>query len=168
MIGRRVLAGAVLVGLALLTQQRARVWHDDFTLWTATVANSPQSPRVHNNLGRAYSLKGEYARALREWQLEIRLSEDPRRSPYQRQFSQVVATANIAYLLLNLGDLARARDLLDALLIVAPDFAPVRFNHAAYLAMTGQCLAANAEYAKALTLDRWMEPPTLRCRTGTR
>lgn len=161
-------AGALLVGLACLSHARARVWESDLSLWRETVKTSPLSPRVHNNLGRAYSLLGQYQRALDEWQLELRLAEDTRRSPYQRGFSQVVATANIAYLLLNLGAVEEAKRLLDALLIVAPNFAPVRFNYAAYLAFTGQCEAAVQEYAAAMTYDRWMTPPRLACHAGTR
>lgn len=49
-----VVVGVLLVPLALLTQNRNRVWHDDITLWSDSAARTPQVAGVWFNLGRAW------------------------------------------------------------------------------------------------------------------
>lgn len=157
-------AGLLLVGLACLTHQQSRVWESDLTLWTHTAQWSPHAPRVLNNLGKAYARAGQYQLALDAWQAEIREANDTRRSPYQRAYGRDVANANIAYLLINLGDLQTADELLRALLTVSPEFPPARFNHGALLALRGECDAAREEYRYARQLDWTLPMRELPCR----
>jgi protein O-mannosyl-transferase len=63
----RVLAlcsGGIILLFSLLTYQRNTVWADTVTLWADAAAKSPNKPRPHVNLGRAYRKKGAYDKAM--------------------------------------------------------------------------------------------------------
>jgi protein O-mannosyl-transferase len=62
---RTAVAAATGLALALLTATVLRNgdYRTEVTLWTATVAASPQNARAWNNLGYAYQLAGEPSRA---------------------------------------------------------------------------------------------------------
>jgi Tfp pilus assembly protein PilF len=74
---RRLLVGAlalmsVLFLLRVVT--RNRDWSDDVTLYTKTLAMSPDSYHIRNNLGTVYWRQGNVAAAEREWQEAVRLA----------------------------------------------------------------------------------------------
>ena len=48
-------------------------YHDEITLWEASVREAPQNPRARNNLGYAYYLAGRKAEARREIEVAVRL-----------------------------------------------------------------------------------------------
>lgn len=52
--------------LAVATNIRNTVWHNDLTLWEDVVAKSPGKPRAHYNLGIAHLRRGHYEKALSE------------------------------------------------------------------------------------------------------
>ena len=58
---RRAILGLGVVALALLTIRtvlRNRDWHDDLTLWQATVVTAPRSAKAHNGLGEQLAARG--------------------------------------------------------------------------------------------------------------
>jgi tetratricopeptide (TPR) repeat protein len=55
----------ILLGLAVGTQERNRVWRSDETLWTDTVAKNPTSGRAYNNLALVYLARGDLESAIR-------------------------------------------------------------------------------------------------------
>lgn len=74
---RRLLVGAlalmsVLFILRVVTRNRA--WSDDVTLYTKTLAMSPDSHHIRNNLGTVYWKQDNVAAAEREWQEALGLA----------------------------------------------------------------------------------------------
>lgn len=57
-----------------LTIDRNLDWRSEYTLWSKTVRQSPDSSRAHNNLGGVYMNKGLLDEALKEYQEAIELA----------------------------------------------------------------------------------------------
>jgi tetratricopeptide (TPR) repeat protein len=70
-VGALVLLGGLFI-LRVVT--RNRDWSDDVTLYTKTLAASPDSYHIHNNLGTVYWKQGNVEAAEREWQEALRLT----------------------------------------------------------------------------------------------
>jgi len=58
---------AVLGLLTLLTARQVGAWRDSTTLYERSLAATPESWALHNNLGNAYSRAGNYDGAIREF-----------------------------------------------------------------------------------------------------
>jgi len=74
---RRASGGALaLLGVLFILRviTRNRDWNDDVTLYTKTLAASPDSYHIHNNLGTVYWKQGNVQAAEREWQEALRLA----------------------------------------------------------------------------------------------
>jgi len=74
---RRVWVGVLGLLSALFILRvitRSRDWSDDVTLYTKTLAASPDSYHIRNNLGTVYWKQGNVAAAEREWQKALRLT----------------------------------------------------------------------------------------------
>jgi tetratricopeptide (TPR) repeat protein len=68
----RVAAAAALVGtLTAATHVRNRVWRDELSLWSDTVAKAPGGARAQNNLGLALEAEGRDADAERAYRAAI-------------------------------------------------------------------------------------------------
>ncbi len=72
----RAAIAAALVATALLTVVRNEDYRSEVALWTQTARLSPRKPRVHNNLGYAYQVAGEPAKAARSYEEALRLDPD--------------------------------------------------------------------------------------------
>jgi len=79
--GRPVRRGMLLGALfliaalyALRTVTRNRDWRDDVTLYTKTLAVSPEAYHIRNNLGTVYWKQGNYEAAEREWHAALKLA----------------------------------------------------------------------------------------------
>ena len=59
----RIAMLTLLLAAGLLTAQRNLDYRSEIALWQATAEQSPNKPRVHNNLGHAYLLAGRDAEA---------------------------------------------------------------------------------------------------------
>jgi protein O-mannosyl-transferase len=55
---------------------RNRVWHDDMSLWTDTVAKSPGAGAAHASLGYALFVRGDVDGAIREYNISISRKPD--------------------------------------------------------------------------------------------
>lgn len=64
----------VIIFYAAVTIPRNNDWKDDYTLWTKTLKDSPNSFKAHGNLGRVYQEKGMVEDALRETKKTIELN----------------------------------------------------------------------------------------------
>ena len=74
--GSAVLA-TVLIGLLyLFTYQRNLLYQDRFLLWSDAVRKSPNKARPHNNLGYAYSVHGDWDRAIEHFRIAAQLDPD--------------------------------------------------------------------------------------------
>jgi len=72
---RRILVLVIAV-LAVLTFQRNKVWMNDLTLWDDTVKESPYKARPLNNLGLAYFHRGEFSKAMIEYNKALEIDPD--------------------------------------------------------------------------------------------
>lgn len=70
------LAAALVAVLCLFTYQRNLLYQDRLLLWSDAVRKSPNKARPHNNLGYAYSLHGDWDRAIEEFRTAAQLDLD--------------------------------------------------------------------------------------------
>jgi tetratricopeptide (TPR) repeat protein len=107
---------AVFVGVAIIfgvmTANRNHVWASDTMLWEDAASKSPLKTRPHLNLGSAYENAGRLSDALREYETAVRLK--PRLWAVHRSIASIV---------LQQGNLERAREILENLRASAPSFA---------------------------------------------
>ena len=72
-----ILALPLLIGLwalAHLSRSQCLIWRDSVTLWTTAIARGAQDEvAVHNNLGTAYGVKGQWPQAEGEFREVLRL-----------------------------------------------------------------------------------------------
>jgi tetratricopeptide (TPR) repeat protein len=70
-----VIAAACLVVALCVFRIGLRVldWQDDITLFTQSLRTQPNDFRLHDALGAAYWIRGDWERAEREWQTTLRL-----------------------------------------------------------------------------------------------
>lgn len=75
----RVVAAVVTVAVLAATTRtivRNRDWHDELSLWSATVATAPECARARFNLGQTYVQQMRFAEAEREWLAAATLTPD--------------------------------------------------------------------------------------------
>ncbi len=84
--GRRALyaCGVLAVIAGGLTVARNRDYQDELTLWQDTVAKRPTSAKAQNNLGRLHFQRGEFADALRRYDLALRHEPESAQTHYNR------------------------------------------------------------------------------------
>jgi tetratricopeptide (TPR) repeat protein len=75
-VGSAALAVALVYMLCFSTYQRNRLYEDRLLLWSDAVRKSPNKARPHNNLGYAYSLHGDWDRAIEEFRTAAQLDHE--------------------------------------------------------------------------------------------
>jgi tetratricopeptide (TPR) repeat protein len=70
-----LLYGLIIIMLFSWTVQRNQVWQSDIALWEDCVEKSPNKTRPYNNLGTAYILNGEYAKAKNQYVKAIKIDD---------------------------------------------------------------------------------------------
>ena len=112
---RRLTAGSVLLGLALLTTHRATVWTSDQALWTDASTTAPMKPRVAVNLAVAAMTRDDVDTAT-FWLDRAEHLADTRRGWEQSHTRDLVAVnravleMRTGHMLAGLDRLARAAD----------------------------------------------------------
>lgn len=66
--------GAIVVIISITGVYRNGIWHDEFSLWYATVNREPKSARAHHNLGVVHSSKGYYDYAEIEYKKTLEIN----------------------------------------------------------------------------------------------
>jgi tetratricopeptide (TPR) repeat protein len=143
--GSRVvpLAGAiVLVPLAALSLQRARVLANDETLWRDTLAKNPRAWTAHNNLGCLLAERQQYGDAVKEF--EASLKANPRNAQ---------AHANLARALAVQGKIAEAEGHLRTALELKPNDAEIQRSIGSMLAGQGKLKEALPHLREAARLE---------------
>lgn len=143
--GTRLTLGIGLVlGLAAggLTFARNRVFHDELSLWTDTVAKAPANMRAHNNLGIALDEAGRAEEAAVHFQAAVRLA------PHDAD-----AQLNLCSVLVRLGRAAEALPHGEKAVALRPGSAGAQLNLAAALAALDRPAGAAVHYEEALRLD---------------
>ena len=82
-----VACGFVVVALAGLTIQRNRDYISDIALWDDTVAECPQNPRAHHNLGFALAQIGKFQEAIGQYEQALRIKPDYADAHYNLGFA---------------------------------------------------------------------------------
>jgi protein O-mannosyl-transferase len=140
-------AGTVLVlGLSLLTMQRAHVFANEERLWRDTLAKNPGAWCAHANLGWILADQRKYDEAVSH--LTASLQQHP---------DNAQAHSNLGRVLMLQGKVADAKDHFRAALKLKPDDAGMRRAYASALAEAGAKSAAANELREALRLEPGVE-----------
>lgn len=135
------LAGVVVVVGALRITHRVPDWRDDVVLFTQTLAEDPDDPRLHDALGLAYWIRGEARGAEREWKDTLRL--DP-------NSTQTLDSLGALYASQRRYD--QALPLMEQALRLNPQDANAHLNMGAAYAETGRMDLAEEQFRAAVLL----------------
>lgn len=128
----QVLAMSVfIVPLALLSHQRNLVWETSIGFWEDNVKKAPNKARVHNNLGVAYSEKGEFAKSIKCYEEAIRLD---------KVYSDPLSNIAVAYSMT--GETDKAIEALKSAIHICPNY-PEAYNN------LGTLLLQKKDYERA-------------------
>jgi tetratricopeptide (TPR) repeat protein len=133
-----LLAGATL---ALLSASRASDFHDEETLWRATLVTNPAAAMAHQNLGALLLRRGELEQAHEHLAEANRLRPD-----------DAATLGNLAMVSYGLGRVEEARDGFVRALRVAPDDPELHFNAGILFRALGDQERAFTHYERALEL----------------
>lgn len=75
-IVQRTLVILMIGGYGFTIIRKNGNWRDELTLWTKTIADSPNSYRAHNNLGNIYFNQGSLDKARIEYEEALRIKPD--------------------------------------------------------------------------------------------
>jgi tetratricopeptide (TPR) repeat protein len=132
-----LLAGTYAVG----TVRRNKVWHDEYNLWTDTIAKSPDSTVAVNNLGIFYRHHNMPGKAIELFQAILRVN------PYD-----VSAHGNLGLLYRDLGSYDEALREMQAAEALAPDSSAAHYNLGLLYCDLGMKENARIELTTALSL----------------
>ncbi len=138
---KAALLSLLVVGLAVWTYQRNRVWENRVTLWTDVVKKSPNKARPHFNLGAAYSEQERDDEAMPLYQRALKINP------------------NLAQPHINLGEMLERQNKIEeaaehyrAALQIKPDLPEAHNNMGAILAKQGRTGEAIQFYQNALKI----------------
>jgi tetratricopeptide (TPR) repeat protein len=172
--GRRVLfvAAAVAVIFATVTFRRNAVYVTDFALWSDTVADSPQNPVAHNNLGLDLAGAGRTAEAIEHYQEALKI--DPNYSSAHNNLGVILdetgrteeaikhyrdalridpanakANSNLGIALIETGRPFEAVESFRRALLNDPKNPGIRYNYAVALRAAGKFAEAQIQFEEA-------------------
>jgi len=188
-IARRLTARKVAVNTATLfvvlaiagvyantTIARNRDWQDSFTLWSKTVARSPDSGVAHGSLGRAYQEQGRLPEAIAAYEKAVKLMPHHYKAYYNlgvvydqigridkavdNYTKSILIHGGFANAHFNLANIYHKRGLTDdairhytQVIALVPDDLEARNNLGVALAMQGKLDQAISEWQKVLQFD---------------
>ncbi|MCX6258191.1 MAG: tetratricopeptide repeat protein [Bacteroidia bacterium] len=137
----KVIFGAYLFLLFLLSYQRTGIWKDSISLFNDMVNKEPESSVAWNNRGLAnYDLKN-YKQAIVDFNTSIRLNP-----------KSVFSYNNLGITYTESGDLKNAVKSLDYAISMRPEFVQAYYNRADAHSKMDNLAAAISDYDKVLTL----------------
>jgi tetratricopeptide (TPR) repeat protein len=171
----RPAAVAIVVLLAGLTWRQCRLYRDEETLYTATLADNPDSWVAHSNLATVLAAGGRLPEAVAHYEAALRLGADSpetynsfgnalaRLHRLPEAFSAygealrlspgfAIADCDWGNALSDAGRLSEARARYEAALRLRPDYPEALYGLANVLANTGALGDAIAHYRKALQI----------------
>jgi tetratricopeptide (TPR) repeat protein len=132
---------ALLTGLALLTWNQTKIYHDNKTLWNYVLSWNPGCWMAHNNLGNTLFEEGQIDQAIPHLREAVTLQ--PHDGTYQYNLATALAIQR------NFSEaFAAYRDALSAL----PDSAEIRNNFAITLVEAGKSDEAVEEFKTAVRI----------------
>jgi len=136
----------VVLGLALMTHARNKVWADSITLFTDIIAKNPHIALAYHNRGVALYQQGDYAGAEKDYNEAIRLS--PR---------YVKAFLNRGILRARTQDAAGALSDYNTALALDPCYAEVYYNRGSLFDAQGDTDRALRDFNAAIRLNPQLE-----------
>ena len=136
-------AGAVLLGLGVLTHKQVGYWHDSESLWLHTIAcTSDKNALAESNLGNHYFQTGRIDAAIYHCQKALEVWPDD-------------AGANncLGYIQLQRGQMDEAEKHFRIALEAQPDYTPARNNLGLALLQSGHGDDAIAQFQKVLEIN---------------
>ncbi|MGA3269229.1 MAG: tetratricopeptide repeat protein [Verrucomicrobiota bacterium] len=171
------LCGAwVVTAFCALTWQQSEIYHNEETLWRATLARNPECWMAHNNLGIILAGQGQWAEAMQHYERALQLGPDTAEvrcnlggalagqgkladaiQQYQRalQLDPGYAEANNDWgdALAALGKWPEAAQQYERVVQLAPGLVEGHYNLAVVLAAQGKFAEAAPHYEQALHLN---------------
>lgn len=142
--GLVVIAVAVVLVLSVLCWQRCRLWGNQFELWD-NVLKSYRVPIAYNFRGMAYENKGQYDKALADYNSAIKLD---------KKFTEALNNRGILYA--SIGRYENAlRDYAEAQRL-SPKFADAYYNRGILYLTIGQLDKAIDDFSKAIDIEPFM------------
>ncbi len=127
---------------ATVTIHRNRDWRDGYSLWSQTLATSPDSVKAHGNLASIYLDRGQGAESLREIRKTLALNPKDYKAYY-----------NLGILLAKQGRFADAMQAYKKAIEKNPACADAHFNLANLYKEQNMLAEAAPEYEKTLQID---------------
>ena len=135
-------AAAILAGLLAGAYVQTGYWKDNVSLWTHTLACTPENYLAHNNLGVALAAQGKWDEAFQHYERALQLKPD-----YPEAY------CNLGVALAAQGKLAEAIQHYERALQLEPDYPEAHCNLGDMLATQGKWAQAIQHYERALQLD---------------
>jgi Flp pilus assembly protein TadD len=171
-----VVAGAVVVVLAVLTWKQATLYHDDERLWLDTIAKNPAAWLAHYNLGIVLAQQGKFDEAVASYEQALRYKPDDvetldnlgaalnaqgRLAEAVARWRQAVryrptdaaAHNNLGIAYARQGDLDRARREFKLALMIEPNDFESRANLGSVYLSLGRYAEAAAQFQAALRIN---------------
>jgi tetratricopeptide (TPR) repeat protein len=146
-------AAAILAGLLAGAYVQTGYWEDNVSLWTHTLACTPENYLAHNNLGVALAAQGKWDEAFQHYERALQLKPD-----YPEAY------CNLGVALAAQGKLDEAIQHYERALQLEPDYPEAHCNLGDMLATQGKWAQAIQHYERALQLDP--EDPKNHCNLG--
>jgi tetratricopeptide (TPR) repeat protein len=134
-------AGALLI-LGILSWQRAWVYGSEETLWTDTLAKNPNCWLGYNNLGKAFSDRGQFDEAMASYQKSLAINPNYSRAHF-----------NLGLVLSQKGEMAPAMAEYRKVLDLDPNFVDAHYNLANDLFQMDRVDDAIVHYRKVLEIN---------------
>jgi tetratricopeptide (TPR) repeat protein len=136
---RTILCAGLLLVFGTASWQRARIYGNDETLWTDTLAQNPDCWMAHNNMGQLLLEKGQPADAIAQYKKTLELNPGYAEAHY-----------NLALALDQKGQVDAAISEYQKALEIHPDFVLARVNLGLVFMQSGRADEGMAQYEKAL------------------
>lgn len=124
-----------------LSTAQAAIWKNDLSLYEYVLSTYPNARAAHNNLGMEHYEKGDYAAAIKEFDLALAIRKDPK------------TQTNKAAALVGLGKLEEAKTMYETLLVSDPTLTDALFGIGNIYQRKGDFLRAAELYQKTLDID---------------
>ncbi len=125
-----------------LTVRQNEYWRDEIAFYERTLEFSPGNSRMHNNLGEAYTRKGEHARAVAEYLKSIAIKPDS---------APVYNNLGVSYQ--ETGKLTEAEAAFQKALALKPDYADAHINMGRLYLAGGEADRAWEEFGEAVKIN---------------
>jgi tetratricopeptide (TPR) repeat protein len=132
---------AVSAAYSTIAIGRNKDFKDDFSLWSKTVVQSPNSANAHGGLGHAYHKRGQLDKAIVEFQKAVRILPNHFRAYYI-----------LGVLYDQKGDIKNAIDNYKKSIAINPEFADAQYNLAILYHKQGLIADAIRQYKKVIEL----------------